>query len=156
MRLKLTPTLIVLALFALLVAACGSPTAVPTTAPTQAPATETAAPATQAPATEAPATATEAPAAAAVSFASDVMPILQNRCFSCHGGEQTKAGLSFASFDTLMAGSKDGPVVVAGDPGNSPLVQMIQSGKMPKRGPKLTPDQLQLIIDWITQGALNN
>jgi len=27
---------------------------------------------------------------------------------------------------------------------------------MPKRGPKLTPDQVQLVVDWINQGALDN
>jgi hypothetical protein len=36
------------------------------------------------------------------------------------------------------------------------MAEMIVSQKMPKRGPKLTPPQVQTIIDWINQGALNN
>ena len=55
-----------------------------------------------------------------------------------------------------MAGSKNGPVIAAGDADNSLLVELVSTQKMPKRGPKLTPDQVQVIIDWVNQGALNN
>jgi hypothetical protein len=55
-----------------------------------------------------------------------------------------------------MAGSENGPVVAPSDAANSRLAQMVSNGKMPKRGPKLTPDQVQLIVDWINQGAKNN
>lgn len=159
---NLKPTLIVLALFAMILAACGAPatetlaippTLPPTEEPTLVP-TETA---TLAPTdTALPAPTDTQPAAPSVSFANDVMPILQNRCFNCHGGEQIKEGLSFASYDTLMVGSDNGPVVVPGDPDNSLIVKQLLNGKMPKRGPKLTPDQIQIIIDWILAGALNN
>ncbi len=101
--------------------------------------------------------ATQAPAAGAtVSFASDVLPLLQNRCVNCHGGERTSKGLSLNSYNAVMAGSENGPVVTAGDAANSPLAQMVVSGKMPKRGPKLTPAEVTLIEDWINQGAKNN
>jgi mono/diheme cytochrome c family protein len=112
--------------------------------------------------TEAPAAvATEAPAAVpveavAVSFSKDVNPILQKSCFNCHGGERTSRGLSFASYDTLMAGSQNGAVIDPGNPDGSKLLQLILSGKMPKRGDKLTPEQAQLISDWIAAGAQNN
>lgn len=142
-------------LLTFLLTACGA-------AATSVPPSETAAPAssptdTLVPTVElVPASApTDAPAAV-VSFANDVMPILQSRCINCHGGQDTKAGLSVTSYNTLMAGSEHGPVVIAGDPANSLLIQSIQQGKMPKRGPKLTPDQLQILIDWIMAGALNN
>jgi hypothetical protein len=29
-------------------------------------------------------------------------------------------------------------------------------GEMPKRGDKLTPEQVQIISDWVAGGALNN
>ena len=161
MSLKLKPALIVLALFAMLLAACGAPTPEPASLPTLAP-THTSAPQltdtmalptdTAVPAS----TETQAAPAASVSFSADVMPLLQNRCFNCHGGQDTKEGLRFSSYDTLMAGSDNGPVIVPGDAANSLLVQQLLNGKMPKRGPKLTPDQIQLIIDWINAGALNN
>jgi uncharacterized membrane protein len=139
-------------LLAVLLTAC-LPSAEGGSSATPIPATESAAPIP----TEPPAAAiTDTPAGSAVSFTNDVMPILQSRCLNCHGGDSTREGLSVASFDALMAGSNNGPVVVAGDPTNSLLIQIIQEGKMPKRGPKLTPDQLQILIDWIMAGALNN
>ena len=69
---------------------------------------------------------------------------------------QTELESTLTAYASLMNGSERGPVVVAGDAANSALANLISSGKMPKRGPKLTPEQVQLIIDWINQGALNN
>lgn len=91
-----------------------------------------------------------------VSFTNDVFPILQSRCINCHGGDRTEEGLVMLTYDKLMTGSDNGPVVTAGDAQNSLLVELVSTQKMPKRGPKLTPPQVQVIIDWIDQGALNN
>jgi len=106
--------------------------------------------------TEAP---TEAPAEASnasVSFASDVFPIIQSRCVNCHGGERIEEGLLMRSYAELMAGSDNGPVIVPGDPANSLLVELITAQEMPKRGPKLTPPQIQIITEWVAAGAPNN
>ena len=164
-----------LALFVLtvgLLTACGAqpaaaPTATPTAevatatqAPTDSPATNTAAPtevlATEAPATEAPAATQPAAQGATVSFANDVLPIIQSRCINCHGGDRTEEGLTLNDHASLMAGSDNGPVVTPGDAVNSLLVELLATQKMPKRGPKLTPPQVQVITDWVNQGALDN
>jgi hypothetical protein len=55
-----------------------------------------------------------------------------------------------------MTGSQNEQVVLAGDAGGSLLIDKIESGEMPKRGPKLTPEQTQTIEQWIDSGALNN
>jgi hypothetical protein len=165
-----------IALFVLMVVlltACGAP---PAAAPTSAP-TEEASPATQAPTNPPPATdtsaptqasATEAPvtepaaatqpaaAGATVSFANDVLPIIQSRCVNCHGGNEIEEGLMLTSHADIMAGSDNGAVVVPGDAVNSLLVELVATQKMPKRGPKLTPPQVQVITDWVNQGALDN
>lgn len=60
------------------------------------------------------------------------------------------------TYESLMAGSQNGPVIVAGSARESLLAQKILSGKMPKRGQKLTAEQVQIIIDWINAGAENN
>jgi len=125
------------------------PTAAP--APTTAPPTEAAAPTA-----EAAMPATEAPATGGVSFANDVMPIFKNSCVGCHGGDQTRAGLDLKTFESLMAGSVNGTVIVSGNSAESLLIQMVEKGKMPKRGDKLTPEQAQIISDWVAAGALNN
>jgi len=128
-----------------------APTEAPTVAPTEAP--------TEAPsATEAPATqpAGQSPEGATVSFASDIFPLFESRCIGCHGGERTQEGLDLKTHASLMTGSENGPVVTPGDAANSLLVEMVATQKMPKRGPKLTPAQVQLITDWVSQGALDN
>jgi hypothetical protein len=99
--------------------------------------------------------ATEAPVSS-VSFANDVLPIFTNSCNKCHGVEQVKEGLDMTTYDTLMAGSFNGTVVTAGNADDSFLVRQIVEGEMPKRGPKLTAEQIQVITDWINAGALNN
>lgn len=91
-----------------------------------------------------------------VSYAKDIQPILESRCGSCHMGEFVSEGLHMDTYESLMEGSDHGPVIVPGDAGESILVQQLVKGKMPKRGPKLTPTQIQLIADWIEAGALNN
>lgn len=93
---------------------------------------------------------------ATVGFSADVLPILQSRCFNCHGGDKTEEGLNLTTFAGLMAGSENGPVIIPGDADNSLLAEQIVSQEMPKRGPKLTPPQIQTILDWINQGALEN
>jgi hypothetical protein len=55
-----------------------------------------------------------------------------------------------------MAGSENGLVIVPGDAENSLLVELVATQEMPKRGPKLTPPQVQIITDWVNQGALDN
>ncbi|HSL30059.1 MAG TPA: c-type cytochrome domain-containing protein [Anaerolineales bacterium] len=130
----------------------------PTTAPpTDAPAsTDSASPTEPAVATD-PAAATQPPVSAAtVSFANDVLPILQSRCVNCHGGNEIEEGLLLRSHPEVMAGSDNGPVVTPGDAANSLLVELVATMEMPKRGPKLTPPQIQIITDWVNQGALDN
>jgi mono/diheme cytochrome c family protein len=151
-----------------LLAACGAPPTEAATAPpvdTQAPATAAPTdvpPATNTSAPTEPAAPTEAPATeaaaggATVSFASDILPLLESRCIGCHGGERTQEGLDLKTHASLIAGSGNGAVVTPGDAANSLLVELVATQKMPKRGPKLTPDQVQLITDWVNQGALDN
>jgi mono/diheme cytochrome c family protein len=95
-------------------------------------------------------------ASAQVGFSRDVLPLLQSRCAGCHGGSQGRAGFSVDSYSTVMAGSANGPVIVPGNPDNSKLIQLVQQGIMPKVGPKLTPDELQILVDWVKQGAQDN
>lgn len=116
---------------------------------------------TNVPATTKAPTATNIPAAdatdALISFKNEVLPILQSRCVKCHGGQKTEKGFNVTDYPHLMAGAgSDGPMLVAGDAAKSKLIQMVQSGKMPKMSARLLPAQIQILIDWINQGALNN
>jgi hypothetical protein len=94
--------------------------------------------------------------AVVISFVNDVLPILKSRCIVCHGGERREFGLDLTSYSALIAGSDSGPIVVAGDADNSLIVNLVLAGRMPKRAPKLIPAQVQILIEWINQGALDN
>ncbi len=91
-----------------------------------------------------------------ISYSKDVYPILESRCGKCHMGSFTSENLNMETYDSLMAGSQNGAVIVAGNAKESLLARKILKGEMPKRGPKLTPAQVQIIIDWINAGAPNN
>ncbi|MEW6086279.1 MAG: c-type cytochrome domain-containing protein [Chloroflexota bacterium] len=130
-----------------------SPTDAPPAADTTVPATDAVSPTLVIPTTPP----TEASSqTGTVSFANDVVPILQSRCWNCHGGDRTEEGLNLTTFAGILAGSENGPVIIPGDADNSLLAEQVVSQEMPKRGPKLTPPQVQVILDWINQGALEN
>jgi mono/diheme cytochrome c family protein len=92
----------------------------------------------------------------AVSFSRDVQPIFSQICVKCHGGDETKEGLSLKSYADVMAGSDNGPVIEPGDAANSFLIQQVINGKMPKKGPRLLPAQIRTLSDWVAAGAPNN
>jgi uncharacterized membrane protein len=91
-----------------------------------------------------------------VSFEEHIQPILERRCAKCHGGEFPSEGLNMESYESLISGSQNGVVIIPGDANNSLLFQKIESGEMPKRGSDLTTEQIELIRQWINEGALNN
>lgn len=82
--------------------------------------------------------------------------MLTTRCQRCHGGDRTEAGLNLLSYQGVMAGSQNGPVVIPGSSATSPLVELIVSGKMPKRAPRLPETEIEIIRTWVDVGALDN
>jgi hypothetical protein len=102
---------------------------------------------------------------APVSYAKDVVPILDQHCKSCHMPGQpghVVSGFEVGSYESLMKGTKFGPVVLPGDPLTSVLVMLIEgrvdpSLKMP-HGDATTPtkEQILTVRRWVEQGAKNN
>jgi len=100
-----------------------------------------------------------------VSFQKDVVPILDQHCKSCHLPGQpgyVVSGFEVGSYESLMKGTKFGPVVLPGDPLTSVLVMLIEgrvdpSLRMP-HGDATTPTQEQILTirRWVEQGAKNN
>jgi nitrate/TMAO reductase-like tetraheme cytochrome c subunit/mono/diheme cytochrome c family protein len=93
------------------------------------------------------------PEGGAATYEAAIGPLLQARCGGCHGDGGIK-GLNVTTYDTLMKGSESGPVIVPNDPQASLLVQK-QSGDQPHFG-QLTSEELELVIQWITSGAVEN
>ena len=103
--------------------------------------------------------------ASVVSYRTDVAPILDKHCKSCHMPGQAGyvvSGFELAGYESLMKGTQFGPVVLPGDPLTSVLVMLIEgrvdpSLKMP-HGDATTPtqDEILTIRRWVEQGAKNN
>jgi mono/diheme cytochrome c family protein len=86
----------------------------------------------------------------------DIAPILAGRCVMCHQGPAAPLQLRLDSLDALKAGSKNGPVIVSGDPESSELIQRLKGTslpRMPMTGPPfLSDDEIAVFEQWITQG----
>ncbi len=103
-------------------------------------------------------------AATSVSFKSQVKPLIDKYCSECHipGGDGAKAsGFVTQTYDTIMKGTKYGPVVVAGHPLSSSLYRLVAgkvdpSIQMPHGKEALSPEEVSAIEQWIEQGAKNN
>src|SRR5208282_484086 len=50
-----------------------------------------------------------------VTFANDIRPIFQTSCVRCHSSGKRRGDLRVDSLEGLLAGGKDGKVVVPGD-----------------------------------------
>jgi len=92
---------------------------------------------------------------AALTFEKDVRPIVKTHCTHCHGEEEKIAGGVDLRLRRFMDKALDdgAHVVEAGQPEKSAIVQIIRRGEMPKKGKKLTDEELAVIEKWITQGA---
>lgn len=105
-----------------------------------------------------------------VSFGVDIRPLLNRpaggRCTSttCHSASGAISGLSLASYDALRRGGhvSGTNIVIPGDPCASVLVQKLSGAppfgsRMPYEGPPyLTASELQLVRDWVAEGAADN
>src|SRR3989442_1626333 len=97
-------------------------------------------------------------AAEKVDFVKDIQPILQQTCVKCHGPEKQKGKLRLDSKEATFKGGKDGLVITPGDADKSELYRRITLPKgnddiMPNEGEPLAKAQIELLRDWINQGA---
>lgn len=93
-----------------------------------------------------------------VSFKDTILPILKERCFSCHGPEKAKGKLRLDSLEAIQKGGEEGPIIVAGKPEESSFYKLTILPKdsediMPAKGDPLTAEQTKAIAAWITEGA---
>ena len=96
-----------------------------------------------------------------VDYDRDVLPILSAHCFACHGPDpaKRKAALRLDARESAVA-KRAVPTIVPGRPDDSELLARITAkdgdGRMPppKSGAALKPEQVQVLRDWIEQGAV--
>ncbi len=99
--------------------------------------------------------------AADVDFSRDVLPVLSDNCFHCHGPDE-KARKAKLRFDTKEGAFRvrDGQaVIVPGKSGDSELIRRLTTHDAeelmppPKANRKLTKAQIETLTKWVDQGA---
>jgi uncharacterized membrane protein/mono/diheme cytochrome c family protein len=98
-----------------------------------------------------------------LEYNKNILPILEARCWDCHGKGVAKGGVAFDHVAELivkepLVKSKQLPIILVGKPGSSAMMKAIQKpmtakGHMPPKGARLTAEQIALIEAWIQQGA---
>jgi len=99
-----------------------------------------------------------------ISYKADIAPIIGQYCVECHkptGKGFEKSGQAMSPYEALMKGTKFGPTIKPKDSFTSSLVMMIEgrvdpSIKMPHTKEPVPKAKIDLIKQWIDQGAKNN
>ena len=88
-----------------------------------------------------------------LSWDSDVVPLMEEHCVSCHSQAMALGGLDLGSYEATLAGGDSGPAVVPGEANTSLLMTRQLSGDHPGQWSR---EQIDLILHWIEAGALEN
>ena len=87
-------------------------------------------------------------------FHNNVLPILRDQCFRCHG-EKQQGGLRLNSrANALSMGESELAAVVPGDPDSSEMIVRIRAGEMPPTDERLTEKQIATLEMWVKDGAV--
>lgn len=93
-----------------------------------------------------------------VDYSTDVKPILNQHCISCHGGVKKNAGFSLLFEDEAMAATESGhPAIVPGDADGSEFISRLKEKdpevRMPYNKPPLNKEEIETLTNWVNQGA---
>ncbi|MDP6677565.1 MAG: DUF1553 domain-containing protein [Verrucomicrobiota bacterium] len=91
-------------------------------------------------------------------FERNIRPVLAEHCYECHNSSgKNKGGLALDWVGGLVKGGDSGSLLGDGDPAKSLLLQVIRHEdpdvKMPKGGPKLSPEVIADFEKWVVDGA---
>ncbi len=95
----------------------------------------------------------------AVAYTEVIKPILQTRCYSCHGPNKQKGGLRMDDSLKLLKGGKDGVVILPNNADSSEMIKRLllpvdnQDHMPPKEKPQPSEEQISLLHWWIANGA---
>ena len=93
-----------------------------------------------------------------IDFNSQIKPIINNKCISCHGGVKKNAGFSLLFEEEALGNTDEGsPAIIPGNSRKSRLIKRLHEKdlelRMPYNKPKLDKNEIDLLTKWIDQGA---
>jgi uncharacterized membrane protein/mono/diheme cytochrome c family protein len=95
----------------------------------------------------------------AAAYTELVQPLLQTKCYSCHGASKQKGELRMDDSLALMKGGKEGVVIKPHDAEGSEMIRRLllpvdnDDHMPPKEKGQLSENQIALLHWWITNGA---
>jgi uncharacterized membrane protein/mono/diheme cytochrome c family protein len=95
----------------------------------------------------------------AMVYADVIKPVLQTKCYNCHGENKQKGKLRLDEQNFILKGGKDGPVLIAGKEDESELIKRIllsienENHMPPKEKPQLSAHEIELLRWWVSTGA---
>ncbi|MDW8122660.1 MAG: c-type cytochrome domain-containing protein [Armatimonadota bacterium] len=92
-----------------------------------------------------------------VSYTKDIAPLMLKRCVACHGPDKQEDNLRLDSYEAILKGDKDGPVLIPGKSKESRLFLTLSGEREPRMPPDpfppLPPAEIELLRRWIDAGA---
>jgi mono/diheme cytochrome c family protein len=92
------------------------------------------------------------------AFDTQIRPILQQHCVECHGTKKQKGELRLDAKPHAFKGGHDGPAILPGKAGDSPIFQRITSSdmdtRMPPEGERLSAAEIATLKAWLEAGAV--
>lgn len=93
-----------------------------------------------------------------VDFSTEIKPILNKHCITCHGGVKKNGGFSILFEEEAFAINESGlPAIVPGSPNSSELIKRLTHSdpelRMPYQRAALSDEEIDLLKTWIRQGA---
>jgi len=85
----------------------------------------------------------------------DVRLIFERRCINCHSEHGAAKGLRLDSYEAIVAGGTNGPVVSAKDALRSELIRRLRgesTPRMPFLSNPLPQGEIDLIVQWVDAG----
>lgn len=87
-----------------------------------------------------------------VSFTKEIAPLIVARCGGCHV-RNSRGELSMATYEAIMAGNKNGKIVITGKPEGSVIIDKIEGKEMPPNGAGIPDAEFAALKKWIAEGA---
>ena len=84
-----------------------------------------------------------------MTYTTDILPILQDNCYRCHGNGLSQNGVSLDSYDKVKTQVDNGNLI-------NVITHAAGYPPMPQDAAKLSDCTINKIRGWINRGALNN
>jgi hypothetical protein len=92
-----------------------------------------------------------------VSFSGEIAPLIAEKCLGCHGDNNPRGNLNLNTFAGWRQGGNTGALIAPGNANNSLIIAAVTAQdpqvRMPRGQDPLTQEEIQLLSNWINQGA---